>query len=266
MHLNADIAVVIPCYNHANVLRRTIEALQKQTLLPREIVLVDDGSVDNPRHIFVSALPPLSSRTQRSGDPGSVPTGIPDHVRDDRGCAWSFVRFETNRGAPAARNEGARRTTAPLLLFLDADAELVPDALETMRKALEDHPDAAFAYSDFFWGHRRFRARPFDVAALQRSNYIHTSSLLRRDAFSGFDETLTKFQDWDLWLTMTEQGKKGVWIDRALYRIEPREHGLSRWLPRFAYQIPWERLGFIPKDIRRYRDAETIIRRKHRLA
>src|SRR5690349_6466782 len=105
MTQNHDIAVVIPCFNHANVLRRTLEALCRQTLKPKEVVVVDDGSVDQPEIIvqeFKSRLP------------------------------IEFLRFETNRGAPAARNEGARRTTARLLLFLDADAEFSPNALQRM--------------------------------------------------------------------------------------------------------------------------------------
>ena len=115
------------------------------------------------------------------------------------------------------------------------------------------------------WGAKRFRLQPFDREALKKQNYIHTSSLLRRSAFPGFDETLKKFQDWDLWLTMVERGSKGVWIDRELYHIEPREQGISRWLPKIAYMIPWHRLGFQPKEIGRYREAETVVRKKHRI-
>ncbi len=46
-----DIAVVIPCYNHSNVLRRTLEALARQTLKPIEVVVVDDGSVEDQEKI-----------------------------------------------------------------------------------------------------------------------------------------------------------------------------------------------------------------------
>lgn len=230
-----EIAVVIPCYNHSNVLRRTLEALQRQTLQPREIVVVDDASDDRPEGV----------------------------AREF--SAVRFVRLAVHGGAPKARNEGARQTAAPSILFLDADAELQPDALEAMSKALQDHPDASFAYSNFFWGMKRFPAQEWDVEALKRQNYIHTSSLIRRTDFSGFDESLTKFQDWDLWLTMAEQGKKGVWINRELYRIEPRKQGLSRWLPRIAYMIPWQKLGYQPKEVGRYREAEAIVRQKHHI-
>lgn len=232
---STDIAVVIPCYNHSNVLRRTLEALQRQTLKPVEIVVVDDASTDNPETV----VKPIEG------------------VR--------YLRLPAHAGAPRARNEGAAQTTAPLVIFLDADAELQTDALEVMAKTLADNPDASFAYSNFFWGMKRFKARAWDVDALRKQNYIHTSSLLRRSDFPGFDETLTKFQDWDLWLTMAEKGRKGVWIDRELYRIEPRRQGLSQWLPRIAYMIPWQKLGYQPKEVGKYREAEAVLRKKHRI-
>lgn len=233
-----EIAIIIPCFNHANVLRRTLEGITNQTLRPTEVVVVDDGSTDHPEIIvreFESRLP------------------------------ISFVRFDVNRAAPAARNEGFRRTTAPFVLFLDADAALVPDALATFAQTLEQHPDASFAYSNFYWGVKRFRGQPFEVDQLKRRNFIHTVSLIRRSAFPGFDESLRKFQDWDLWLTMAENGLKGVWIDRYLFRIQPRKQGMSRWLPKIAHVIPWQRLGFIPKEITNYRESEKIVRVKHRI-
>lgn len=230
------ISVIIPCYNHAAELCRTLESLAVQTRRPEEVIVVDDGSTDDPSSVV------------KTFD-GRLPI--------------KAMRFDTNRGAPAARNAGARASAGEYLLFLDADAELVPVALEAFLSALTEHPEADFAYADFFWGKKLFRGRPFDTNALQKRNYIHTSSLMRREAFPGFDESLTKFQDWDLWLTMAERGSKGVWIGTALYHITPRKEGMSRWLPRVAHAIPWRSFGFQPKEIGRYREAEEIVRKKH---
>jgi glycosyltransferase involved in cell wall biosynthesis len=232
------ITVVIPCYNHANVLRRTLEGLAKQTIKPLEVVVVDDGSNDHPETIVKD-----------------YKTRLPIKI----------VRFGTNKGAPAARNEGARQTSAPFILFLDADAELVPNALETFFKTLQEHPEAGFAYANFYWGGKSFRGKTFNVPALRCQNYIHTSSLIRRVVFPGFDETLKKFQDWDLWLTIEESGIIGVWIDRFLYRIEPRRNGMSSWMPSFMYVIPWDRFGWMPRSIKQYREAEAVIIKKHML-
>lgn len=254
-----DIAVVIPCYNHTNVLRRTLEALKKQTHPVKEVVVVDDASSDTPFEIMKQVFPE------------AVDLGIADPAdrRLDRSNSGverpSYIRLAKNSGAPVARNLGASLTSSPFIIFLDADAELVPTALERFLQALDHHPEAEYAYANFRWGRRLFKSRTFDPDFLKRANFIHTSSLIRRSAFPGFDESLKKFQDWDLWLTMAKQGKPGVWIDDVLYRVEPRERGkgMSTWLPSFLHGLPWPILGWMPDEIRRYRAAEQIIRKKH---
>lgn len=235
----SGISIVIPCFNHAYILRRTFQGILAQTIPIKEIVVVDDGSSDHPERVV-----------ERFQD------WLPIRV----------VRLDNNRGAPYARNVGANETSGRYILFLDADAELEPDALEKMEAALRDEPGASYAYSNFLWGSKAFRGIPFREDALKRRNFIHTSSLIRRDDFPGFDESLKKFQDWDLWLTMLERGKRGVWVDDVLYRIEPRgKEGMSRWVPRILHRIPWDWIGIVPHEIQKYREAERIVKSKHGL-
>ncbi len=241
-HVHQKIAVVIPCWNHANILRRTLKHLTKQTFKPAEIIVIDDGSTDDPESVAMEF------------STGAMPLPI------------RFTRFESNRGAPRARNHGFRMTTAPYVMFLDADAELRPDAFERLATELDEHPETDVTYSNFYWGAKPFRAAQWDLAELRKRNFIHTSSLLRRTAFPGFDESLKKFQDWDLWLTMAERGSHGVWIDEYLYRIEPRRGGYSTWLPRVAYKLPWPIFGWMPREIKKYREAENIILKKHAIS
>jgi hypothetical protein len=40
---------------------------------------------------------------------------------------------------------------------------------------------------------------------------------------------------------------------------------MSRWLPKIAYLIPWQKIGYQPKEVGRYREAEAIVRKKHRI-
>lgn len=234
----SEVSVVIPCYNHAKDLERTLDALAEQTLRPDEIVVVDDGSND---------------------DPTSVVGAFHGHL------PISIIRLPERRGAPAARNRGLDATSGAYVICLDADAELVPDALATMKQTLEDDPSASFAYADFYWGRKLFRGKDWNPQELRKMNWITTSSLIRRKDLVRFDETLKKFQDWDLWLTMAEQAKKGIWIARPLFRITERKTGISRWLPSFMHRMPWPILGWTPHEIVRYREAEKVIREKHRI-
>ena len=253
----AMISIIIPVYNHAEELKACLASLERQTEKDFEVIIVDDGSLvpcvipsgaaAEPRDLFV----PDSKRFL---------LGAPR--RNDR---TQLIRFEMNKGAPAARNEGFRLAKGELVMFLDADAVLVPSALARLKQALAEHPEAAFAYPSFYFGRKLFRSRAFDVEALREQNYIHTSVLMRREAFPGFDESLKKFQDWDLFLTMAEKGLKGVWVDETLLSFKPRRDGISQWLPAFVHRLPWPILGWMPREVRRYREAEAIIRKKHKL-
>jgi phosphatidylinositol alpha-1,6-mannosyltransferase len=272
--VSSDISVVIPVFNHADEIGNTLRAIAAQAVRPREIVIVDDGSSDG----IVAAL----QREVRDLETESVSADVVRRFRADRG-AWRvpaapaipgadfhgvpvrFLRLAENAGAPVARNIGVSVASGSRILCLDADAELVPDALLRMDAALDADPEASFAYGDFFWGRKRFRGRAFDATALRKGNWIHTSALMRREAFPGFDPELKKFQDWDLWWTMAENGLRGAWIPSPLFRIAPRRRGsgMSDWLPAFAHRLPWPVCGWIPKTIRKHRAAEAVLRARH---
>jgi len=234
--MRANISVIIPVYNHEEELRECLEALEKQTLKPFEVIVVDDGS-QQAISLQVSSF--------------SFPTRL--------------ISLDKNSGAPVARNTGFKASTGELVIFLDADAVLKPEALEKLSHALETSK-ADFAYSGFYWGKKLFVSKAFDLELLKKENYIHTSALIRREAFPDFDESLKKFQDWDLFLTMAEDKKSGVLIEEPLFFVKPRKNGISRWLPSVAYDIPWGVLPFRPKTIQKFEHAKTIIQKKHGLS
>lgn len=234
-----DIAVVIPCWNHARELELTLRALSHQTLQPAEVLVVDDASEDDPRSVVMKYQDKLPVK---------------------------YLRLEKNSGAPTARNKGAELTRSDFVLFLDAEVILRPPALLLMREALEKQPDAGLAYGDFYWSHKLFKAKDWDVSALRRINYIHTTALIRRSQLIPFDENLKKFQDWDLWLNMSERGGRGVYIPQVLFKVlGERKAGMSRWLPSFVYKLPWPIAGWTPATVIKYREGEKIIKIKHSL-
>lgn len=96
------ISIIIPAYNAAEYLTATLKSCLKQTLLPREIIVVDDGSSDATAEGIVT----FGEKVQ---------------------CLCV-----ENGGVSRARNIGAARATGDWLLFLDADDSLLPHALETL--------------------------------------------------------------------------------------------------------------------------------------
>jgi len=94
---------------------------------------------------------------------------------------------------------------------------LHPQMLERMARALLLHPEAGYAYCDFKFGWHTFDLFDFDAERLKKGNYISTMSLLRRENCIGFDESLKRYQDWDLWKRLLEKGVKGIWVPGRMF-------------------------------------------------
>ena len=231
-YMNDLISIIIPVYNHADALERARASIAKQSYANIEVIVVDDGS------------------------------DVPVTVDAD---GMTVVRQE-NAGAPAARNKGFALSKGAFVIFWDADITAEAEMLEKMHHVLQLHPEAAYAYSNFCFGERKMPAKVFDIEALKITNYITSTSLIRRESVIPWDETLHRFQDWDVWLTMAEQGSKGIWIPEYLFTIEPRGHGgISTWLPSFAYKPPWRWFPGIHKQVIAYEKARSVIEKKHSL-
>jgi len=111
------VTVVIPCYNGARFIGRTIESVLAQTYAKLELIVVDDRSTDNS----VELIKAFVQRDKR--------------VR--------LIERARNAGAPAApRNTGVAAAQAQWIAFLDADDIWHPEKLRLQMQALRDH-DAA---------------------------------------------------------------------------------------------------------------------------
>jgi glycosyltransferase involved in cell wall biosynthesis len=229
------ISIIIPVYNQAKKLTNTLESIARQTLNDWELIVVDDGSNDNPEKIFIDFV----SKTNREN-------------------SFIFLK-QKNKGAPAARNHGWQKSQGDFLFFCDADAILQSNALELLLDTLRKNTEISYAYPSFYWGHKLFKVGPFNADKLKREPYIHTMALIKAVDFPkvGWDESIKKFQDWDLWLTMLESGKTGIWLDQILFKIIPGGT-ISSWLPSFAYKF----MPYLP-SVKKYQEAKNIIIKKH---
>lgn len=133
---NPAVAVVIPCLDAADVLPRQLRALAAQHVTRSwEVVVVDNGSTDGT--------------TQ-------VATSFQDQLTRLR------VVDEPRRGRHHACNAGLAATTAPCVLFVDADDEVHPGYVEAMAKALDTSAVVASAFD-----HERFAGGEPDVGLVQ---------------------------------------------------------------------------------------------------
>jgi glycosyltransferase involved in cell wall biosynthesis len=231
------ISVVIPAYQHARAVGACIDSVLAQTYPNVEIIVVDDGSTDDTQNVLRAYGKKIT------------------------------VIHQQNQGGNAARNRGLAVAKGEYVICADADVVMKPAMLDVMFDALHQHPEASYAYSGFRFGWKHFAGVPFNADRLRRSNFVMTTSLVRKKDFPGFDPALRRFQDWDVWLTMLELGRVGVLVPGTWFSvvIDGESRTGSSWLPSFVYALPWPIFGWMPKRIQKYRDARAIIEKKHRL-
>jgi len=230
------ISIIIPTYNHATSLERAIKSVQNQTEKEIEIIIVNDGSTDNTKEV-------LKNFENKN------------NIK---------IITQKNQGSNPARNRGFLDSKGDKIMFLDADGILVNTALQKLKAALNTS-NAAFAYSDFDFGGKKCKAGKFDETKLRENNYIHTSALINRKDFEGFDSKIKRFQDWDLWLTMLESGKKGIYVEETLMKFTIEYKGISTWMPKAFYKNPWKHLPWIKPRVAAYQKAKDIVKEKHKL-
>jgi glycosyltransferase involved in cell wall biosynthesis len=114
------VSVIVPLYNKAPTIQRTLDSVLGQTLADFELIVVDDGSTDGGVEIV-----------ERCGDP---------RVRLFR---------QANTGPGAARNRALREAKGEYAAFLDADDEWLPDFLKKGMALAEKCPEAAAVASGY---------------------------------------------------------------------------------------------------------------------
>ena len=196
------VGVVIATHNHAHFLGDALKSVRAQTRAADAIVVVDDGSRDNPGQV-VARFPGVRG------------------IRQD------------NRGLAAARNAGLKALDTRYVVFLDADDRLEPCAIAAGLACFARAPESGFVYGGHLYidrdGHKtgeRFEP-PGESPYLHllRRNFIgmHGTVMYRRDlleAIGGFDERLRRAEDYDVYLRIARQHPIAAYPDLvATYRL-----------------------------------------------
>lgn len=201
---NTSVSIVITSFNYGHFLGDAIESVLSQTLAPRQIIVVDDGSTDNTREV--------AERYAGRVDYVAIP----------------------HSGVCAARNAGLSRVNSEFVVFLDADDALHPSYLEATLSAWTraQHLNPSFIYTqrtDFETGAGESHYPEFDPDLLKFRNYIMVTALIRSEAarVQGFDPAFANgLEDHDFFLGLVEKSHTGVLLDKPLLRV--RRHAASR--------------------------------------
>ena len=207
-------SILTPVYETpADVLRKMLRSVRRQSFGDWELCLVDDGSQQaHVREILDR-----------------------EHAKDPR---IRVERRESNDGIVAASNDALGMASGEFLALLDHDDLLHPDALAHVAEAIDRNPDADYVYTDedkidlagrhsgpFFkpdWSPERMRTQMYTC---------HLSVLRRSlvEEVGGFDAEFEGSQDWDLVLRVTERARTVVHVpQRALPLAHARDFRRGR--------------------------------------
>lgn len=115
-----SVTVLVPSYNHAPFIERTLRSIFAQTLPPKKLIVIDDGSKDESVRII-----------------GKILADCP--------FDFEFIKRE-NRGLCATLNEGLKRTETPYFAYISSDDVWLPEFLASRIEILENRPNAVLSY------------------------------------------------------------------------------------------------------------------------
>lgn len=193
---NALISIIIPVYNAAGYLERSIGSVRNQTYQNLEIITVDDGSKDDSLRILDS-FAASDSRIK--------------------------VIHKENGGSSSARNAGLKAATGEYIGFIDADDHIEFDMYENLARILDEDPKADVsqilsceenengelikAFGEGFIEDTQQSGRDFFRALLlHRGDSSFCTKLFRREFFEGFSFPEGRLnEDFDLLVKMSEK-------------------------------------------------------------
>ncbi|MEX1200851.1 MAG: glycosyltransferase family 2 protein [Methylophaga sp.] len=208
-----SVTVVIPCYDCASTLGRALESVLQQTVLPEQIILIDDASNDATREVM-------------------------REFQNRYGSAWlKIVHQKQNYGPAHARNEGIRQSESDYIAFLDADDSWYPEKLEVQFRWMQCHPDVVLT------GHKIMRnssnqlkervKEPVQVTKISRaqalfSNPFSTPTVMMKSNLPyRFESGQHHAEDYLLWLTVCLNNEQVYRLEVTLASIHKAAYGQS---------------------------------------
>jgi glycosyltransferase involved in cell wall biosynthesis len=206
------VSVVLPVYNGARTIRRAVESIFLQTYDNFELIIINDGSVDNTMDILTS-------------------------FSDSR----ILLLDQENHGKVQSLNRGIVSSRGELIAMIDADDVALPERLERQVEFMIKNQAVVVVgaatrvvYQD---GTERIRYRPHDTQSIRQNivricPFTHSSTMIRKKVFEkvGFYDPakdgpkhLSIGEDYDLWVRIAAAGYEMANLKDvlAVYYVEP---------------------------------------------
>lgn len=239
------VSVVIPCYNHAQFVKETIQSVIDQDYENIELIIIDDGSKDSSVEAIQEMIPACESRFKR----------------------FEF-RYRPNKGLCATLNEALEWCEGKYLACIASDDVLLKDKTSFQVEYLESN-DASLGV---FGGVKvidesgregeiklkRAKKNTFNDIFTYKHHLPAPTQMLRLDAVrkvGGYREDLI-IEDWSMWLFLTEKGGTLDYAKKVFSAYRRHEGNLSG---RYATMAKGrEQIVSLFKDKKNYNKASAM--------
>jgi len=204
MHSEPKVSIITPIYNYEKYIGETLLCLQKSSYQNWECIVMDSDSTDNSATVVQEMA-----------------------KKDDRIKYFHHVKLPI----PQAKNNAVAHSSGKYLLPLDADDLIATEYISEAVEILENNPSVKLVYSaGVFFGYKkgRWKLPAYSFERLLLKNCIHNSAVFRRtdfDAVRGYNPDMITSEDWDLWISLLENGGEVAYIDKEYFFY--RKHAKS---------------------------------------
>jgi glycosyltransferase involved in cell wall biosynthesis len=204
------ISVVVPCFNSQQTIVRALSSIYHQTYKNYDIIIVDDGSVDNTK-------------------------GVVESFFKNKKIKYKYI-YQENTGPSSARNNGVQNSDSEYIAFLDSDDEWHYKKLEIQIKAIEENSllflGSIYTYDDFIYEkNEEIELSKYTFEKLIFSNKFSTPGVIIKKSFylqlKGFDNSMKYAEDYDLWLRASLQVDLNLIVNPKLFKLYKKAYGAS---------------------------------------
>lgn len=202
------ISVIIPCFNSEQTILRALNSVINQTYQKFEIIIVDDGSIDNTKDLIESFL-------------------------KDKKVRYKYI-YQKNSGPSTARNNGVQNAIGEYMAFLDSDDEWHLKKLELQMKIIKEKNllflGSTYTYDDLKDEKiEKVELKKFNFKKLIWSNKFSTPGVIIKKSFfeelGGFDISMKYAEDYDLWLRASLKEGLYLVVTPKLFRLYKAAYG-----------------------------------------
>lgn len=207
--MNPKVSIIMATYNRAHFIVETLGAIQNQTFLDWECLIIDDGGNDNTKEVIAEIL--------------------------EQDIRFQFHKRSENylKGLSGCRNQGLDLAKGEHIIFFDDDDIPHPQNLELCVKELQDTTISFCRYVrnvffddfqyqfDFSKEYTSFYIDKKDILKMVNNElqFNSTSIMWKSACFekNRFVETLQYAEDWELYSRIVSSGFKGISINKCLF-------------------------------------------------